>query len=65
MQKNLKRTSAHEEANFEECITSLDRKIERKRTERGKTMVLEIEAGEDSTRGALADCPEWGKTIFD
>lgn len=50
---------------FQEYISSLDRKIQRKRTERGKTMVLTTVLGENSLRSAPDDCPDWAKTLFD
>ena len=51
-------------AELEEYIQSLDRKIARRRTERGKVMVLNTSIGCNSLRSAPIDCPEWAKTVF-
>lgn len=51
-------------AEFEDYILSIDRKLARRRTERGKAMVLETVIGRDSPRSAPIDCPEWAKTVF-
>lgn len=52
-------------AEFEDCILSIDRKITRRRTERGKVMILDTTIGHVSSRSAPTDCPEWAKTVFD
>ena len=64
----LKHRASWRSSEFEELIQSIDRKIERRRTERGKMMVLERVSSEDSpctARTAPLDCPEWAKTVFD
>ena len=64
----LKHRATWRSSEFEEFIQSIDRKIERRRTERGKMMVLERLSNEGSpctTRSAPLDCPEWAKTVFD
>ena len=63
--KLIKKRATWRSEEFQEYICSLDRKIERRRTERGKVMVLDSEYGEDSKRSAPDDCPEWARTIFD
>ena len=50
---------------YQANIESLDRKIERKLSERARRMRLPQEIGEDSERHAPVDCPPWAKTMFD
>lgn len=62
----MKHTVGWRSTDLQEYIRSVDRKIARRRTERGKMMVLDTVVGEKtSTRPAPADCPEWAKTVFD
>lgn len=63
--KLLKKRATWRSEEFQVYMHSLDRKIERRRTEQGRVMVLDCEYGDDSTRSAPADCPEWARTIFD
>ena len=46
-------------AEFQDRIKSLDRKIERKRDERARRMVLPVEEGELSKRTPPRGHPEW------
>ena len=50
---------------FQSYIESLDRKMERRRSERGRLMALKVEIGECFSHGAPDDCPEWVCSIFD
>ena len=50
---------------FQSYIESLDSKMERRRSERGRLMALKVEIGECSSHGAPDDCPEWACSIFD
>lgn len=45
-------------------IESLDRKLERRRSERAKGMCLEVIMGEDSSRSKPEDLPEWATELF-
>ena len=58
-QKFLRYIAVWRSAEFQDFITSLDRKVCRKRTERSKSMVVPIVEGEQSD-----ECPEWAMTIF-
>ena len=44
---------------FQNYISSLDRKTARRRTDRGKMMTTPVEDGEASSRDAPSDCPDW------
>ena len=50
---------------FQDILESLDRKIARRRTARGKAMCLEVEIGGDSTRQKPDGLPEWAAELFD
>ena len=62
--KLIKKRASWRSEEFQEYICSLNCKIARRHTERGKVMILDCKYGEDSTRSP-ADCPEWARTIFD
>lgn len=50
---------------FQSFMESLDRKIERRRTDRSRSMCLEVEVGNvTSIRQAPAEIPEWAKELF-
>ena len=49
----------------QEMMDSLDRKLERKRTPRGKAMTLHVEVDGDSARSKPDDFPEWAAELFD
>ena len=64
--KFVKHTAQWRSAEFQNYIDSLDRKVNRRRTERGKLMTVPIEDGEPSSRKAPDGCPEWACiTLFD
>ena len=63
--KLVKHLQAWRSPEFQQYIESLDRKIDRRRTPRARSMVLKVEVGEPSSREAPLDCPDWAKTIFD
>ena len=46
-------------------MDSLDRKLQRKRTPRGKAMCLEVEIGGNSSRPKPDHFPEWATELFD
>ena len=60
--KLVKKRAAWRSTEFQGYI---DRKIERRLSERAKRMRLPQEMGEDSTRHAPKDCSPWAKTVFD
>ena len=49
---------------LQRVIESLDRKLERRRTDRAKAMCLEIIVGPDSQREVPNDAPEWAIELF-
>ena len=50
---------------MQEMVNSLDRKVNRRRTPRGRTMCLEVEEGRVSTRPKPDNIPEWAAELFD
>ena len=50
---------------FQRMMDSLDQKLERKRTPRGKSMCLKVEMGGDSTRPKPDNLPDWVTELFD
>ena len=50
---------------FQDILESLDRKIARRRTARGKAMCLDVEVGGNSTRPKPDCLPEWAAELFD
>ena len=50
---------------FQDILESLDRKIARRRTARGKAMCLEVEMGGDSARQKPDGLPDWAAELFD
>ena len=46
-------------------MDSLDRKLQWKRTPRGKAMCLEVEIGGNSSRPKPDHFPEWATELFD
>lgn len=64
--KLLKKKASWRSPEFQDYISSLDRKIERRRTERGKAMALEVTmSSSESSRSAPDGCPDWAKSLFD
>ena len=63
--KLMKKRACWRSDEYQGYIESLDRKIERKMSERAKRMRLPQDIGEDSERHAPSDCPPWAKTLFD
>ena len=57
--KFVKRVAVWRSVEFQNYISSLDRKIARRRTDRGKMMMIPVEDGEASSRDAPSDCPDW------
>lgn len=51
---------------FRHLIESLDRKIDRRRSDRSRSMCLEVEVNQDveSNRSAPHDIPDWAKELF-
>ena len=49
---------------LQRVIESLDRKLERRRSDRAKAMCLEIIVGSDSQRGVPNNAPEWAIELF-
>ena len=63
--KLVKRRAAWRSEEFQGYLDSLDRKLDRRLSERAKRMRLPQEVGEDSERHAPPSCPPWAKTVFD
>ncbi|XP_065887801.1 uncharacterized protein [Dysidea avara] len=63
--KLIKHTLSWRSREMEEMVSSLDRKVSRRRTPRGKTMCLEVEVGRASTRPRPDNVPEWAAELFD
>ena len=64
--KFVKHAAMWRSVEFQNYISSLDRKIARKKTARGKMMTVPVEDGEASSRHAPTDCPDWACiTLFD
>lgn len=57
--KFIKHVAMWRSVEFQNYIDSLDRKTDRRRTERGKMMMIPVEDGESSSRDAPVDCPDW------
>ena len=51
-------------AEFWRLLESLDRKIDQRRTDRSRSMCLDVEVGTESTRQAPHDIPDWAKELF-
>lgn len=49
---------------LQKVIESLDRKLERRRSDRAKAMCLEITVGSDSQREVPNNAPEWAIELF-
>ena len=49
---------------LQKIIESLDRKLERRRSDRAKAMCLEIRVGSDSQREVPNNAPEWAIELF-
>lgn len=49
---------------MQRVMESLDRKIERRRSDRSKGMCLEVVIGEDSCRAKPENLPEWATELF-
>lgn len=49
----------------QEMMESLDRKLERKRTSRGKAMTLRVQVDGNSTRPKPDNFPDWATELFD
>ena len=49
---------------FQKVIESLDRKLERRRSDRAKVMCLEVMVGSDSQREVSSNRPEWALELF-
>lgn len=49
---------------FQQILESLDRKIDRQRSERSKAMCLSVEVGGDSGREKPDTLPEWATELF-
>lgn len=49
---------------LQKIIESLDRKLERRRSDRAKAMCLEIRVGYDSQREVPNNAPEWAIELF-
>ena len=63
--KLIKKHAAWRGHEFQDYINSLDRKIDRRRSNRAKRMALPVETDQDSAHLAPDGCPEWAKTLFD
>lgn len=64
--KFVKQLAMWRSVEFQHYISSLDRKISRKKTMRGKMMTVRVEDGETSAHDAPVDCPDWACiTLFD
>lgn len=63
--KLIKHVAVWRSEEFQGYIESLDRKLDRRRSARAKSMILPTDIGEPSERESPIDCPEWAKTIFD
>ena len=48
---------------FEHVIESLDRKLDRRRSAKSKSMCLNVEIGEPSSREKPEDLPEWASNM--
>ena len=57
--KLVKRRAVWRSHEFQNYIDSIDHKIQRRRSDRGRSMTLKVEIGENSARSAPEDCPEW------
>ena len=62
--KLIKHTLPWRSVEFRRLLESLDRKIDRRRTDRSRSMCLEVEVGAESTRQAPHDIPDWAKELF-
>ena len=62
--KLIRHTLPWRSAEFQRFIESLDRKIDRRRSDRSRSMCLKVEAGGASTRQAPQDIPDWAKELF-
>ena len=49
---------------MQKIIESLDRKLERRRTPRGKAMCLKVVDGKESARSPPENLPEWARELF-
>ena len=49
---------------MQHVIASLDRKLERRRSDQAKGMCLEVVMGEDSCRTRPENLPEWAGELF-
>ena len=49
---------------FQKVIESLDRKLERRRSDHAKAMCLEVTVGSDSQREVPSNTPEWALELF-
>lgn len=64
--KFVKHLAMWRSVEFQNYIGSLDWKIARRKTDRGKMMTVPVQDGEVSGRDAPSDCPDWACiTLFD
>lgn len=62
--KFIKHVATWRSAEFQEIIDSLDRKINRRRSDKSKSMVIPVEIGEPSTRAPPEECPDWAAILL-
>ena len=62
--KLIKHVAVWRSEEFQDYIESLDRKLDRRRSARAKSMILPTDTGEPSKRGSPLDCPEWQKPFL-
>ena len=60
----VKKRASWRSQEFQDYIACLDRKVDRRRSDRAKQMALAFVLGEDSSRSAPDGCPEWAMTLF-
>lgn len=63
--KLLKHSLPWRSREMQEIADSLDRKVNRRRTPRGRTMCFEVVEGRVSTRPKPDNIPEWAAELFD
>ena len=62
--KLVRHTLPWRSAELQRLIESLDRKIDRRRTDRSRSMCLKVVVGGESAREAPSDIPDWAKELF-
>ena len=63
--KLIRHTLSWRNRECQNAMESLDRKLQRKRTPRGKAMCLRVEMGGNSSRPKPDHFPEWATELFD